>query len=70
MAWGIRICSTCNREVHQIGRRCKEGKRIWEHCEDRTTVCEGAKSIAPKSKDDIQGEWCGCDEEISTQSKE
>lgn len=61
MSLGICICSACKREVHQTGRRDGDSKRLWEHCEDRTLICDSAKPICPQTKDEIKGHWCGCD---------
>ncbi len=51
MRYGIVMCSTCNREVHQddgSGRTC-------HHCEDHTAMCESATAIYPKSTKEIVG---------------
>ena len=57
MSTGIVICSECKREVHQDGEN-----QTWRHCGDKTPRCEGAKSVYPKSRDEIEGKYCGVDE--------
>jgi hypothetical protein len=55
MSFGLLICAKCSKEVHQI-----DG--AWVHCVDKTARCPGALSIYPKSRQQIQGEYCGRDQ--------
>ena len=65
MSYGLVICSSCKREVHQTGRIELTSGRIakWIHCEDSSSIC-GGNSIAiyPKSKEEIVGKFCGRDD--------
>jgi hypothetical protein len=57
MSWGILICSKCKREIHQDGP-----DHSWTHCEDKTSICDGAGKIYPTSREQIKGKFCGKDE--------
>ncbi len=58
MSFGLVICSTCKREVHQDGEN-----HTWRHCEDKSPRCEGAVSAYPTDKSGIAGKFCGMDDE-------
>ena len=58
MSFGLVICSTCKREVHQDGEN-----HTWRHCEDKSPRCEGADSVYPSDKSGIAGKFCGMDDE-------
>lgn len=62
MSWGTVICSICHREVHQTGPLDQLTKRHgWQHCEDKSAMCDGAQAVYPKSVSEVQGKWCGAD---------
>lgn len=60
MSWGMCICSTCKREVHQDGPM-KDGRRGWTHCENSTPMCDGARADYVQTLSEVKGKWCGCD---------
>ena len=57
MSYGIVICSSCLREVHQDGPN-----HTWTHCEDKTPRCDDAASCYALMNH-IKGKWCGRDEQ-------
>ena len=57
VSYGLCVCSVCKHEVHQ-----SSGDRSWLHCEGKTPLCEGAKSVFPGNTSEIQGKWCGMDD--------
>ena len=59
MSYGIVICSSCLRELHQDGDRAVGNG--WLHCEDKTPICVGGTADYPKSETEIRGAWCGRD---------
>lgn len=59
MSWGLVVCATCYREIHQDGDRNVE--LGWRHCEDKSPRCKNAAAVYPQSNKDIVGEWCGRD---------
>lgn len=60
MSYGLVICSQCKHEVHQSGNRNLANG--WQHCDDRSTICESGLAVYPKSKDEIVGPYCGIDD--------
>lgn len=53
------ICSKCGREVHQWGE--KSFRRGWEHCDDRTPICDTATPAYPRIVEDVRGSYCCAD---------
>lgn len=63
MSWGMCICSTCKREVHQTGEIFTGGIRraTWQHCDDKSEICLGARADYAQSLSEVKGKWCGSD---------
>lgn len=68
MSYGLVICSSCRREVHQDGPNHPTGPtgrqlaKTWTHCEDKSPRCDGAVSVYPKQAQEIVGPVCCRDE--------
>lgn len=56
MSTGLVICSSCCRVVHQDGPNSS-----WQHCEDGTRICVGARARYPLSPDEVKGPVCEAD---------
>ena len=71
MSYGLVICSTCRKEVHQDGPALtsragvsQQPPATWRHCSrfhGWTPICEGAKAIYPASRIEIVGLFCQAD---------
>jgi hypothetical protein len=64
MSYGLAICSTCLREVHQDGPKDEHDRSTWTHCEDKSPRCAGAVSRYPDPANgvDVVGRACRADE--------
>ena len=60
MSWGMVMCSTCKREVHQA-RRPSDGVLYWYHCDDKSDICPHSQADYVRSTTEVKGKWCGFD---------